>query len=532
MKRRRNDDSPTSSQGATGSPSEMSTQDTWSTNGILSQLGSLIGNIQTPAASQQQCENALEGCNAINAAYTAQGAAWAAGGNGAPVGSVLQNTIGPAGGSVETRTFRACGSFFVSDEGSHNTWCNFPYEFPRLFVKDRDLYKCMVEYDMWRTKRISFKLKQPIQRYTYTSATGTTMTAADMAARLLVFTDTERHLGIPLNPGWTQLQANAFINQIGGFRKATNTTWELPVKLDLDSPVGLAGLDDPINDFAPGVEQLSCNVASETQRHYFTSDKTWRHMDEMACPQTIWENKYIAGENTALPRPNMTVVDTCAALVTRGDNVSCLKVCPAAAKLPSSVGSQALTYTAPWLAQATQWDGGDQTNISRFDHQPTFGHVKLDANDNKWNMTWPECIEEHPAPQVWISYRNIVGVDGSSIMNQKVQVDFEYEWEVEFNGSTRTYMMGSNFFGPLDAKFTYSATRTEAEWNALYRGPWSYRKKARNALQYRWYAIPFYLPHLTTAGDGAYQANTAPTIDKLRTPQRLFTKSISNTQPL
>lgn len=451
-----------------------------------------------------------------------------------PGGSMLQNTIGPAGGKTHTQTFRHCGSFFIEDNATHNSWCNFPAAYPRLFIGNRDLLSNILQYDRWRTKRISFTFKNPLQRYTYTNTTGSTITATDPSARVLFWIDSSRHHGVSTHPGWTDGDHTNFTNSsaYGGFNSVTNAAWHLPVKTEFHSNDKNTPLDEHTADFAPDVVSMNCNSGGELRRDYYPSDYTWRHCDELACDPTLMPTASSLNYTTVSQPTLVQVPDAKAYLVPRGDNFMCLRVSPYSCKLPygGATTAKALTYTSTvWAIQQVKDASSGVASHNKWENQPTFIWTDIPTTTSTLATIYPECNEMHPMPETWISYRNMVGVDGESYMNQKIQIDFEYEWVVEFGGATKPKINHQTD----TAGFKYEFTNDTGVMGPRFRYLGSFRKKPISMLDMcRPYAIPFYITHDNTKGDGAKTTNTNMDTNNLMDPLTLMnTYSNPNLNP-
>ena len=438
----------------------------------------------------------------LGAAGGADGGGPGAALGGGATGGVIPNVIGPSHGGGTTQTFKSCGTFFVTDDASNNIWSNIPWEFPRMWCQQRGIWEACNKYKYWRTKRITIRLKNPIQRYTYNTGTQT-LSQTDSNAKVIVWTDNNRDFGVPLFPGWTLDQLDAFIQcaYTGGFNNGQ--AWYLPVRRDLTSQkLGsvAAPLMNGVGDFAPDTEMMQVNGPHMINRTYYPSNKEWRINHELS--QDIWRGEtdvqiYRAQQNTQPGEQGYP-------WVFRGDNYSCRLMsrgCHPGGQAPQATTSGLRVYTTanpmcPDYVATTQSKGqatgvmsyrADQPDLWRpMGTQYSFNNTSI-QNPFLWMS---EVQERHPQPQLWVTYKNLLGVDGSSILNQKIMLDFEYEWEVEF-------------CKPI-IDFTQQGMRRgyDADWD---NGGWfsnSFNAKSKSVVDPFYFAVPCYTTGYDWNGSG------------------------------
>ena len=439
---------------------------------------------------------------ALGAAGGAEGGGPGAALGGGATGGVIPNVIGPSTAGGTSMTFRSTGTFFLTDDASNNVWSNVPWEFPRLWCQQRGIWEACNKYRYWRTKRITFKVKNPIQRYTYNTGTQT-LSQTDSNAKVIVWTDNARQFGIPLWPGWSVTDLDQFTQSAytGGF--FNGQAWYLPIRKDLAKcKLGTVSTNmiNGIGDFAPDTEMMQVNGPHQICRCYYPTNKEWRLNHELS--QDIWRGEisvqsYRAGQNTQPGEAQWP-------WVFRADNYSCRSMsrgthpgsCAPQANANQNIWTTANPMSADY-ASAVQSLGqtagtaafrADQPNLWR-----PMGTMYAFDSTHLWNpFIWMNEVQErHPQPQLWLTYKNLLGVDGSSILNQKIMLDFEYEWEVEFCSPIIDYNQCGMRRG------------FDADWD---NGGWfsnSFNAKSKHILDPFYYAVPVYTTLWNWNAEGA-----------------------------
>ena len=440
------------------------------------------------------------------------GGSWAPGGAGAPLGSVVQNQIREIQTEPnEVFCFKSSGTFFINDQASHNTWMNVPWEFPRLWIKGRELWLRTIKYKYWRTKGVRITLKSPYQRYAYQIGTNN-LSAQDMGARMLIWQDKHSQYGNPFNPGWSRTNFNEFVQAFpsGGFSNSTSAAWYLPVKLDLDKQaVTGKKISQAITDFGPNTEMIMCGVGTETTRTYIPSNGQWRSTDELAnsiereCTSTVNYNDPVAItlQDVPIGKP---------VHVFRADNYGCVKVSWLnAARIGNSYKHTYISNVVPEAGKIVngEVDTNNSYNYDGFNFVTAGGYC-VAGKDQEGALYGNPVDEEHPQGMLWVSYRNLLGPDLTSIQAQRVQVDVHYEWVVEFSG--------------CELQNENPSQMTNIEQQSV--NPYSLKAKPRSFIDPRTFAVPFY-PTQCRGGDltatDKVVNTTSPGLDQLITPTRL-----------
>ena len=370
-------------------------------------------------------------------------------------GGPVPNTVPKTHGGEKTMTFKHCGSFHVSDNGQHNTWTPVPWEFPRLWIQNEQVKEAWKEYRWYRTKRVTIRLKNPYQRYRFTQATGNVNTHSDPNARLLVAVDDELNYGVPFYTDWQEADWNNFrqSTQFGGFNRTTNTAYVLPYAIDTDTiRANNDNMRYPLADFVSGAQEIQVGLGQIYEKTYTPSEKTWRSAEELVHSPGVQYNNSTVRQALVEPQGqlNATIANLANATTTylipwRADNYGCWKY-NVAATGPTANGTFDLN---PCWSMYRPDFGSGMSDINSATQVPMYytnyyypipillaqGHIEGGGNPGKARRLLANpCEEESPQPMMWISYRNMITNDGTSPMDQKILMDFEYEWEIELGG--------------------------------------------------------------------------------------------------
>lgn len=447
-------------------------------------------------------------------------ASWSAGGAGAPVGSVVQNVIGPSRSGGHTETFRSCGAFFFNDVGSHNDWASIPWEFPLIFIKNRKIWGNAMKYRYWRTKAIKIRISMPAQKYSYIPVAGTTYSGTDMSSRSVLFCDNDRVMGVPFHPGWSYADYKKFITGFPtGFDQISNAPYYLPNMLDISAnAVSTAILDSGTTDFSPSTEMFANNVGSAVTREYYPTNRCWRSVHEFACTPELRGTTSVSAGNNLYPDPYI-LGDAEAISVFRADNAGCRLISPGLSQLPNiGTGGRnckwSYTHPATSYSNAVVTPAGGAGGVLNSD-RPTFCPTRVFMDAGTYGQITlsthgTECIEPNPQPQMYISYKNIIGTDMASIMNQTVMFDVSYTWEVEFSGEILP-THGATMIDTGNREYP----NTTRYYGSIMKNPC--------AMDPNYIAIPFYnINQVTNDSCPVPLSITAPVPADLITPKRLL----------
>lgn len=423
----------------------------------LEEFGRMSQDSQVP---QSQGLPSLGSLGSLFQNQVSQAGAGGGGDGGTPGGGSNQgagpapNTQSSYNEGSNTFTYRHHGSFHISDNGQHNTWTPVPWEFPRLWIQNEEIKEAWKNYRYYRTKSVTIKFKNPYQRYRFTQATGNINTHSDPNARLLVAYDEGCNHGVPFFTDWQEEDWNAFrrATQFGGFDRNTNSAYVLPKAVDLDSlQANQEMMRYPLSDFVAGCEEIQVGLGQIYSKTYTPTEKSWRSIEELVHSPGFQYNN--AGVRQALVSPQDLLNDvvylgqatTTYLIPWRADNYGCWRYNTAAtgptgnadnddcpvwsmyrpdfAQGMSSINSTTTVpqyytkfyYPIPILLNQGMIEGGGNPSYAR----------RLLANP---------CEEEEPQPMLWVSYRNMITNDGTSPMDQKILLDFEYEWTIECSG--------------------------------------------------------------------------------------------------
>lgn len=410
---------------------------------------------------------------------SASGSAWAPGGAGAPVGSILQNQQWSHSTGVATKKFKSTGGFFFVDASSPNNWTNVPWEFARMWIYNSELFRVARKYRYWRTKSVRMTFKQPTQLFTYALGTGMTAAGHDQNAQLCVHVDRECDMGTTKFVGWTFDQYKNFAESFStnGFSDQTNAAVPLPNVVNMSfNPLNSKQPEEWKTESGSNTERLGCNAGTCLMREHHPSNKHWR-----LCTELLYDIGQASLYNSSQcyssgpPQPSATDLTDYIA-VFRADNFSTRLFCPGTNMLcheSPTVGDvfkrqeQYMTIEHPWMQWAGQGLSGTATQNSDSTlaeyraalFQPQGSNVGNMFKSNDALARMNENFEEDPIPQMWICVKNMVGQDGSSLKKQYIQIECEYEWELEFGGFKKAeiglnYQRGvitgtqRNFFNP------------------------------------------------------------------------------------
>lgn len=379
-------------------------------------------------------------------AAQATGGGGGGGGASAPLGSVLQHSLGPVHESVhKTMTFRSAGTVHINDTQKANGWVNVPWEFPRLWLRNRSLVNHAKEYSHYRTKSITITFKNPHQKTQTVNGT-VTDTKQEPAARVHFWKDKDYITGCPLFSGWSAGEYQAFCKayESGGFDDTANTAYKLPKVVDMGrNPVNNFLPVESCLDGAPGMESIAAQVGTSNTQHWHATNRDWRSTVEFTQDAGFYQAAGVSMFGATRSTP-VTATDM---VWWRGDNVSCLKRSRAFSlfSMASNAATTSNIYTIEnqdiggygvGITATTSFNGdsnlaGAQCPVVKLNHVP--------SQAIPYYTTWNEVEEHHPIPQLWVTYENMVSQDFTSISNQLVGLQIEYTWEVELTGKKQVY---------------------------------------------------------------------------------------------
>jgi hypothetical protein len=450
----------------------------------------------TKRMKMESNDNAQDGfmCNALGVgcsdrSTSANGGSSGAAGASATPGSIIQNAIGPATAPPMYRKFRMTGTILLQDGSKANTWSNIPWEFPRFWLRNRELWQAAQNYQYFRTKQVKISFKNPHQQYNTISGTQT-ISGFDHSAKLFIYEDVGQHMGTPLFVGMSSTNYVTLCKswQTGGFNGGTNAAFFWPYTADMTAGnINTYTAEQHLTDGGPNVEQISTNVGSVATRSYSPTNDEWRSTCElnMEITATTYANQW---NDSGTDAPStFTIADNSVICPFRADNASCRLI-------HNGLSLFSTRYLQTYDCTAAKYYTKLPTTSATFPGD-TYKYEKVNTRYDKdtattasFLMFTPEVIERHPQPQLWLNFQNLLAADFASPQQQGFQIQFEYEWTVEFSGR----YVG---FRGNDVSNAMTMTTATMKMNNFYEG--------HNVLApTRYYAMPFYSCAYNLAGDG------------------------------
>ena len=414
---------------------------------------------QDSQVPQSQGLPSLGSLNSLNQFASGAGGDGATPGGGANQGGgPVPNTQSSPNEGGNTFTYRHHGTFHISDGGQHNTWTPVPWEFPRLWIQNEEIKEAWKNYRWYRTKSVKITFKNPYQRYRFTQATGNINTHSDPNARLLVACDDDNLYGVPFYTDWNEDDWNAFrrATQYGGFDRHSNSAYVLPRAMDMDAiDANNELMRYPVADFSNGVQEIQVGLGQSYTKTYSPTEKSWRSIEELVHSPGIQFNNNTVRQQLISPQQELGIISGLTTATTtflipwRADNYGCWRYNTAAT---GPTGHQNEDQSPVWSMYRHDYASGFSNIMSTTDYPKYYskwyypipalidqGTIEGGGNPSYTRRLLANpCEEENPQPMMWLSYRNMITNDGTSAMDQKIMLDFEYEWVIEVGGKINT----------------------------------------------------------------------------------------------